>query len=146
MEEVDLEIKKDGGVTRENASVPTNLEEKHLLPADAASKLGASKSSSSSLLNSKNFGDGKTTSCSKKRTNSTSTSKTFQRITTNRQIVPDCYRAPPGADDPDVMEQLRKIQGHIVKYPLEFFRDEDAASLLPHIGEKEFLVKQHFFT
>lgn len=60
--------------------------------------------------------------------------------------VPDCYSASASAGDATVLEQLKKFQGHIVKYPLEFFRDEDAASLLPHIGEKEFLVKQHFFT
>ena len=60
--------------------------------------------------------------------------------------VPDCYCAPTDPGNAAVLKKLKKIKGHIVKYPLDFFRDEGAASLLPHIGEKEFLVKQHFFT
>ena len=60
--------------------------------------------------------------------------------------VPDCYCMPPDPGDEKVMETLSNIQGHIVKYPLDFFCEENASSLLPHIGEKEFLVKQHFFT
>ena len=41
---------------------------------------------------------------------------------------------------------MSNVQGHIVMYPLEFLKDEEGAQLLPHFGEKEFLVSSHFFT
>ena len=37
--------------------------------------------------------------------------------------VPDCYSASASAGDATVLEQLKKFQGHIVKYPLESFSE-----------------------
>ena len=63
-----------------------------------------------------------------------------------KHTVPDCYAEPKDGTDENVLKQLSNVQGHIVMYPLEFLKDEEGAQLLPHFGEKEFLVSSHFFT
>ena len=63
-----------------------------------------------------------------------------------RHTVPDCYAEPPEPHDEVVLLMLNQVRGHIVLYPLDFLKDETADGLLPHFGEKEFLVQSHFFT
>jgi hypothetical protein len=63
-----------------------------------------------------------------------------------RHTVPDCYAEPPEPHDEVVLLMLNQVRGHIVLYPLDFLKDETGEGLLPHFGEKEFLVQSHFFT
>ena len=81
-------------------------------------------------------------------TNTASATTNVSKSRSNSHVhsVPDCYAEPPEPYDEVVLNQLNQIRGHIVVYPLEFLKDETGQQLLPHFGEREFLVQSHFFT
>jgi hypothetical protein len=83
---------------------------------------------------------------SHKHTGSSAESLLRTSIKRNTLTMPDCYAEPTEPNDPYVLNQLSQVRGHIVLYPLDFLKDETADNLLPHFGEKEFLVQSHFFT
>ena len=72
-----------------------------------------------------------------------------QNVPQGQHPVPDCFaplRVPGSLGVERALAELSKVRGHIVQFPLDFLKDETAATLLPRIGEKEFLVSAHFFT
>ncbi len=72
-----------------------------------------------------------------------------QNVPSGHHPVPDCFAPLCTHGSPNrehMLAELSKVRGHIVHFPLDFLKDETASTLLPRIGEKEFLVAAHFFT